>query len=433
MKNHALEYHSRFPKGKTKVVPTKPTENSYDLSLAYSPGVAYPCLEIEKQPDLVYEYTNRGNLVGIITNGTAILGLGNIGASAGKPVMEGKAVLFKKFAGIDVFDIEINETDPEKFITIVKALEPTFGGINLEDIRAPECFHIEKTLDENMKIPVFHDDQHGTAIISTAALLNSLAITGKKAENLKVVINGAGAAAISIAQMLTHIGVKHEFIFMLDSRGVINHKRTNLHESKLPFVRNTDAETLADIFPGTDLFIGVSVANVVTEAMVKTMAEKPIMFALANPDPEIPYPDAKRARPDLIMATGRSDYPNQVNNVLGFPFIFRGALDVRAKVVNMEMKLAAAYALSELTKIPVPIEVCQAYNEVEIRFGEDYIIPKPLDERVLYHVAPAVAEAAVKTGVNQVAYPGREAYVKFLESIMAQQKEPISALEIETD
>lgn len=430
MKNSALEYHSRFPKGKTKVVPTKPTENSYDLSLAYSPGVAYPCLEIEKQPDLVYEYTNRGNLVGIITNGTAILGLGNIGASAGKPVMEGKAVLFKKFAGIDVFDIEISETDPEKFITIVKALEPTFGGINLEDIRAPECFHIEKTLDESMKIPVFHDDQHGTAIISTAALLNSLEITGKKAGDLKVVINGAGAAAISIAGMLTHIGVKHESIYMLDSRGVINHKRTNLHESKLPFVRTTDAETLEDIFPGTDLFIGVSVANVVTEAMVKTMAEKPIMFALSNPDPEIPYPDAKRARPDLIMATGRSDYPNQVNNVLGFPFIFRGALDVRAKVVNMEMKLAAAYALSELTKLPVPTEVNQAYNELEIRFGADYIIPKPLDSRVLYHVAPAVAEAAVKTGVNQVEYPGREVYVKFLKSIMAQQQEPISVLEI---
>ncbi len=425
MKNSALEYHSRFPKGKTKVVPTKPTENSYDLSLAYSPGVAYPCLEIEKHPELVYEYTNRGNLVGIITNGTAILGLGNIGASAGKPVMEGKAVLFKKFAGIDVFDIEINETDPEKFITIVKALEPTFGGINLEDIRAPECFHIEKTLDQSMKIPVFHDDQHGTAIISTAALLNSLELTGKKANNLKVVINGAGAAAISIAEMLTHIGVDHNNIYMLDSRGVINHKRTNLHESKLPYVRKTDANTLEEIFPGTDLFIGVSVANVVNEKMIKSMADRPIVFALANPDPEIPYPDAKQARPDLIMATGRSDYPNQVNNVLGFPFIFRGALDIRAKVVNMEMKLAAAYALSDLTKLPVPIEVREAYGNEAIEFNENYIIPKPLDARVLYHVAPAVAEAAVKSGVSQINYLGREAYVEFLKNIMAHQREKL--------
>ncbi|MCZ8341475.1 MAG: malate dehydrogenase [Leptospira sp.] len=425
MKNSALEYHSRFPKGKTKVVPTKPTENSYDLSLAYSPGVAYPCLEIEKHPELVYEYTNRGNLVGIITNGTAILGLGNIGASAGKPVMEGKAVLFKKFAGIDVFDIEINETDPEKFITIVKALEPTFGGINLEDIRAPECFHIEKTLDQSMKIPVFHDDQHGTAIISTAALLNSLELTGKKANNLKVVINGAGAAAISIAEMLTHIGVDHNNIYMLDSRGVINHKRTNLHESKLPYVRKTDANTLEEIFPGTDLFIGVSVANVVNEKMIKSMADRPIVFALANPDPEIPYPDAKQARPDLIMATGRSDYPNQVNNVLGFPFIFRGALDIRAKVVNMEMKLAAAYALSDLTKLPVPLEVREAYGNEAIEFNENYIIPKPLDARVLYHVAPAVAEAAVKSGVSQINYLGREAYVEFLKNIMAHQREKL--------
>lgn len=425
MKNSALEYHSRFPKGKTKVVPTKPTENSYDLSLAYSPGVAYPCLEIEKHPELVYEYTNRGNLVGIITNGTAILGLGNIGASAGKPVMEGKAVLFKKFAGIDVFDIEINETDPEKFITIVKALEPTFGGINLEDIRAPECFYIEKTLDNSMKIPVFHDDQHGTAIISTAALLNSLELTGKKANNLKVVINGAGAAAISIAEMFTHIGVEHNNIFMLDSKGVINHKRTNLHESKLPYVRKTEANTLEEIFPGTDLFIGVSVANVVTEQMIKSMADKPIVFALANPDPEIPYPDAKQARPDLIMATGRSDYPNQVNNVLGFPFIFRGALDIRAKVVNMEMKLAAAYALSDLTKLPVPTEVREAYGNEAIEFNENYIIPKPLDARVLYHVAPAVAEAAVKSGVSQINYLGRDAYVEFLKNIMAHQREKL--------
>ncbi|TGN20417.1 malic enzyme-like NAD(P)-binding protein [Leptospira idonii] len=425
MKNKALEYHSRFPKGKTKVVPTKPTENSFDLSLAYSPGVAYPCLEIEKSPELVYEYTNRGNLVGIITNGTAVLGLGNIGASAGKPVMEGKAVLFKKFAGIDVFDIEINETDPEKFITIVKSLEPTFGGINLEDIRAPECFHIEKSLDTQMAIPVFHDDQHGTAIISTAALLNSLEITGKKANNLKVVINGAGAAAISIAEMLTRIGVEHQNIFMLDSRGVINDKRTGLHETKLPFIRKTNANSLEDIFPGTDLFIGVSIGNVVTPSMVKAMAKNPIVFALANPDPEIPYPDAKAARSDLIMATGRSDYPNQVNNVLGFPFIFRGAMDVRSKVVNMEMKLAAAFALAELTKEPVPKEVSSAYGLDHIEFNEDYIIPKPLDARVLYSVAPAVAEAAVKSGVAQIPYPGREEYKAILANIMAHQREKL--------
>jgi malate dehydrogenase (oxaloacetate-decarboxylating)(NADP+) len=425
MKNKALEYHSRFPKGKTKIVPTKPTETSYDLSLAYSPGVAYPCLEIEKDPSLVYEYTNRGNLVGIITNGTAVLGLGNIGASAGKPVMEGKAVLFKKFAGIDVFDIEVNETDPEKFIQVVKALEPTFGGINLEDIRAPECFHIERTLDSQMAIPVFHDDQHGTAIICTAALLNALVLNGKKAADLKVVINGAGAAAISIAEMLTHIGVIHEHIYMVDSKGVITDKRTGLHESKIPFMRKTDAVTLEDIFPNTDLFIGVSIANVVTPDMVKSMAKDPIVFALANPDPEIPYPDAVAAREDLIMATGRSDFPNQVNNVLGFPFIFRGAIDVRAKIVNMEMKLAAAYALADLAKEPVPFEVAEAYGVEHLSFNRDYIIPKPLDARVLYHVAPAVAEAAVKSGVSQIDYPGREAYIAVLANIMANQREKL--------
>lgn len=425
MKNKALEYHSSFPKGKTKIVPTKPTETSYDLSLAYSPGVAFPCLEIEQHPELVYEYTNKGNLVGIISNGTAVLGLGNIGAAAGKPVMEGKAVLFKKFAGIDVFDIEINETDPEKFIQIVKSLEPTFGGINLEDIRAPECFHIERSLDAQMAIPVFHDDQHGTAIICTAALLNSLVLTNKKASDLKVVINGAGAAAISIAEMLTHIGVNHDRIFMVDSKGVITDKRTGLHESKIPFIRKTDAVTLADIFPNTDLFIGVSVADVVTTSMIQSMAPNPIVFALANPDPEIPYPDAKAVREDLIMATGRSDFPNQVNNVLGFPFIFRGAIDVRAKIVNMEMKLAAAYALAELTKEPVPSEVAQAYGLEHIEFNKDYIIPKPLDARVLYSVAPAVAEAAVKSGVSQIEYPGREAYKAILANLMAHQREKL--------
>lgn len=423
MKDEALEYHSRFPKGKTKVVPTKPTETSHDLALAYSPGVAFPCLEIEKNPELVYEYTNRGNLIGIISNGTAVLGLGNIGALAGKPVMEGKAVLFKKFAGIDVFDIEVNESNPEKFIQIVKSLEPTFGGINLEDIKAPECFHIEQTLDREMAIPVFHDDQHGTAIICTAGLLNSLELTSKKIENIKVVINGAGAAAISIADMLVKVGVSLENVFMLDSKGVLSTSRKDLHESKVRFARKTSAKSLEDIFPDTDLFIGVSIANVVTENMVKSMAPKPVVFALANPDPEIPYPIAKAVRNDLIMATGRSDFPNQVNNVLGFPFIFRGALDVRAKQVTMEMKLAAAHALAQLTKEPVPESVAKAYKLPSLEFGVDYLIPKPLDSRVLLHVAPAVAEAAVASKVAQVAYPGREAYRAFLLKIMANQRE----------
>lgn len=394
-----------------------------DLSLAYSPGVAFPCLEIQSKPELAYEYTNKGNLIGVISNGTAVLGLGNIGALAGKPVMEGKAVLFKKFAGIDVFDIEIAESDPDRFIQIVKSLEPTFGGINLEDIKAPECFYIEKSLDEQMEIPVFHDDQHGTAIICTAALLNALEITGKSIQNIKIVINGAGAAAISIANMLIQIGAIHSQISLVDSKGVVHSGRTDLHETKKPFAKQTIDRTLAEAFKGADLFIGVSVANVVTKEMLQSMEKNPIVFALANPDPEIPYPDGKAARPDIILATGRSDYPNQVNNVLGFPFIFRGALDMRAKRVTMEMKVAASYALAALAKESVPSSVSLAYEGRKIEFGPDYLIPKPFDSRVLTYVAPAVAEAAVSSGVARTKYPGKEAYQEHLRLVLSQHRE----------
>ncbi|MCC5813378.1 MAG: malate dehydrogenase [Leptospira sp.] len=418
MKEKALEYHSIFPAGKTKVVPTKPTNNSADLTLAYSPGVAYPCIEIASDKNKVYEYTNRGNLVGIITNGTAVLGLGNIGPEAGKPVMEGKAVLFKKFAGIDVFDIELNTTDPDEVIQTIQKLEPTFGGINLEDIRAPECFYIEKTLDESMDIPVFHDDQHGTAIITTAALMNALALNGKKAEDLKIVINGAGAAAVAIADMICEIGVSFDNIYMLDSRGMLNLSRKDLHDSKKRFVRNIPENTLREVVKGADVFIGVSVRDVMDQVMVQSMAKDPIVFALANPDPEIPYELAKAARPDVILATGRSDHPNQVNNVLGFPFIFRGAMDIRSKRVNREMKLACANALAELARLPVPKEICEAYGVSSLEFGPDYIIPKPFDNRLLFYVSSAVAKAAEESGVAQIPYPGDEEYKKYLEARM---------------
>jgi malate dehydrogenase (oxaloacetate-decarboxylating)(NADP+) len=418
MKQEALDYHSIFPAGKTKVVPTKPTENSADLTLAYSPGVAFPCLEIAENKEKVYEYTNRGNLVGIVTNGTAVLGLGNIGPEAGKPVMEGKAVLFKKFAGIDVFDIELNTLDPNIVIQTVKALEPTFGGINLEDIRAPECFYIEKTLDESMDIPVFHDDQHGTAIITTAALLNALEINGKKVNELKIVINGAGAAAVAIADMICEIGADFNNIFMLDSRGMLNLSRKDLHDSKVRFVRNIPENTLRDVVKDADVFIGVSVRDVMDQVMIQSMAKDPIVFALANPDPEIPYDLAKAARPDVILATGRSDHPNQVNNVLGFPFIFRGAMDIRSKRVNREMKLACAKALAELTRLPVPQDISKAYGLDHLEFGRDYIIPKPFDHRLLFYVSSAVAKAAVESGVAQVPYLGDEAYKKYLEMRM---------------
>ncbi|NOZ27926.1 MAG: NADP-dependent malic enzyme [Chloroflexi bacterium] len=402
-KEEALAYHSEGRKGKIEVVPTKPTLTQRDLSLAYTPGVAIPVLEIAENPDLAYEYTAKGNLVGVISNGTAILGLGNRGPLASKPVMEGKGVLFKRFADIDVFDIEVNATDPDRFIQVVEALAPTFGGINLEDIKAPECFYIEQTLKQRLDIPVFHDDQHGTAIISGAALLNACELTGRRLEDLKVVICGAGASAIACGEFYIRLGVKRENILMVDSRGVIYAGREeNMNEYKARFAVKTEARTLAQALEGADLFLGLSVANILNGEMIQAMAPNPIIFALANPDPEIRYEEALEARPDAIVATGRSDYPNQVNNVLGFPFIFRGALDVRARAINDEMKVAAAHALAALTREDVPDSVLNAYGLTSLRFGPEYIIPKPLDPRVLLWVAPAVAEAAIRTGVSRI-------------------------------
>ena len=402
-RQQALEYHSKGRPGKIEVIPTKEAKTQRDLSLAYSPGVAVPCMEIHANPENVYKYTAKGNLVAVITNGTAVLGLGDIGPEASKPVMEGKGVLFKIFADIDVFDIEINEKDPDKFIQIVKALEPTFGGINLEDIKSPECFYIEQKLKEEMKIPLMHDDQHGTAIISAAALLNALELQGKKIEKAKFVINGAGAAAMACVLLYESLGAKHENFLMFDRKGVIHDERTDLDENKKKFAAHVKhpSMTLADAMKNADVFIGLSVGNVITGEMVKSMARKPIVFAMANPDPEIAYEDAVAARADVIMATGRSDYPNQVNNVLGFPYIFRGALDVRATTINEAMKLAAVKALAELAKTPVPDIVNMAYNEKTISFGPHYIIPKPLDPRLLSYVAPAVAKAAMASGVAQ--------------------------------
>ncbi|MEO8567806.1 MAG: NADP-dependent malic enzyme [Ginsengibacter sp.] len=399
-KQEALDYHSKGRPGKIEVVPTKSTKTQRDLSLAYSPGVAVPCLEIFENPETVYQYTAKGNLVGVISNGTAVLGLGDIGPEAGKPVMEGKGVLFKIFADIDVFDIEINEKDPEKFVEIVAALEPTFGGINLEDIKAPECFYIERKLKERLKIPVMHDDQHGTAIISAAALLNALEIQKKKIERVKFVVNGAGAAAMACVQLYEALGAKASNFIMFDRKGVIHAGRDGLDETKKRFAQTTDsAQTLVEAMKDADIFIGLSVGNVISPEMVKSMAKNPIVFAMANPDPEITYDKATAARKDVIMATGRSDYPNQVNNVLGFPYIFRGALDVRATQINEAMKLAAVKALAGLAKLPVPDIVTMAYNEKNIVFGPNYIIPKPLDNRLLSIVAPAVAKAAMESGV----------------------------------
>ena len=395
----ALEYHAKGRPGKIEVVPTKEAKTQRDLSLAYSPGVAVPCMEIFKNPEDVYKYTAKGNLVAVISNGTAVLGLGDIGPEAGKPVMEGKGVLFKIFADIDVFDIEINEKDPEKFVQIVKALEPTFGGINLEDIKAPECFYIETHLKEQMKIPVMHDDQHGTAIISGAALLNALEIQGKKIENARFVVNGAGAASISCCRLYVALGAKKENFLMFDSKGLIHTGRTDIKGMKEEFASRKPECSFEAAFKDADVFIGLSKGNVVSKEMVKAMAKKPIVFAMANPDPEITYEDAISVRKDLIMATGRSDYPNQVNNVLGFPYIFRGALDVRATKINEEMKLAAVKALAELTRKPVPDIVSMAYNNSNLNFGPDYIIPKPVDPRLLSTVAPAVAKAAMESGV----------------------------------
>ncbi len=398
----ALDYHSSSPAGKLSVTPTKPCRTQRDLSLAYTPGVAVPCLEIERDPSLAYKYTAKGNLVGVVSNGTAVLGLGNIGALAGKPVMEGKAVLFKRFADIDVFDIELDTKDPEEIIRTCQILEPTFGGINLEDIRAPECFYIEETLRKTMKIPVFHDDQHGTAIISGAGLINALELGGKKIEDIKVVFNGAGAAAISCAAHYVRLGVRLENIVMCDTKGVIFEGRTeHMNPYKARYASKTSARTLQEAMVGADVFFGLSQAGCVTQDMVRGMAPDPIIFAMANPDPEISYEDAKAARPDAIVATGRSDYPNQVNNVLGFPFIFRGALDVRATTINDEMKLAATLALASLAKEDVPDSVLRAYSIDRLKFGREYIIPKPFDPRVLIWEASAVAQAAMETGVAQ--------------------------------
>jgi malate dehydrogenase (oxaloacetate-decarboxylating)(NADP+) len=414
-KEDALFYHSRGRHGKVEVIPTKPYCTQYDLSLAYTPGVAFPCLEIEKKPEDVYKYTARGNLVAVISNGTAVLGLGDIGASAGKPVMEGKGLLFKVFADVDVFDIEIDEKDPEKLIEVIAKISPTFGGINLEDIKAPECFEVEARLKERLDIPVFHDDQHGTAIISGAGLLNALEITGKKIDQIKMVVCGAGAAAISCSRFYIALGVRKENIVMVDSKGVINRKRKDLNKYKQEFITGRDLNTLTEAVRDADLFLGLSAANMMTREMLASMAPNPIVFAMANPDPEISYEDAMATRDDLIFATGRSDYPNQINNVLGFPYIFRGALDVRASTINEEMKLAASKALAKLAKGRVPACVLKAYNIDNLSFGRDYIIPKPLDPRLISHVASAVAQAAMESGVAKFPIIDWDAYLKSLD------------------
>jgi malate dehydrogenase (oxaloacetate-decarboxylating)(NADP+) len=413
-RQQALEYHSKGRPGKIEVVPTKEAKTQRDLSLAYSPGVAEPCKEIHAKPETVYKYTAKGNLVAVISNGTAVLGLGDIGPEAGKPVMEGKGVLFKIFADIDVFDIEINEKDPEKFVQIVKALEPTFGGINLEDIKAPECFYIEKKLKEELNIPVMHDDQHGTAIISAAALLNALEIQKKKIEKAKFVVNGAGAAAMACISLYIELGARHENFLVFDRKGVLHKGRADMEEMKQKFANASGEMSLFEAMKDADVFIGLSVGNVVTPEMLKGMAKNPIVFAMANPDPEIAWEDAILARKDVIVATGRSDFPNQVNNVLGFPYIFRGALDVRARQINEAMKLAAVKALAELAKTPVPDIVNLAYGEKTISFGPAYIIPKPLDPRLLSSVAPAVAKAAMDSGVAQHPIADWDSYVNDL-------------------
>ena len=417
-KEEALRYHAEGKPGKMEVVPTKPYSTQMDLSLAYSPGVAEPCLEIEKNPLDAYKYTSKGNLVAVISNGTAVLGLGDIGPLAGKPVMEGKGLLFKIFAGIDVFDIEVNEKDPDKFIETVKAIAPTFGGINLEDIKAPECFKIETRLKEELDIPVMHDDQHGTAIISGAGLINALEIAGKKIEDVKIVVNGAGAASISCTKLYIMLGARKENIIMCDSKGVISTHRTDLNESKKFFATDRDIKTLTEAVVGADVFLGLSVANVLTQDMVRSMNTNPIVFALANPNPEISYADAMASRDDIIFATGRSDYPNQINNVLGFPYIFRGALDTHAKAINEEMKLAAVYAIAGLAKEPVPDVVNAAYKLKRTTFGRDYILPKALDPRLLTRVSCAVAKAAIDSGVSRRTITDWEGYANHLREMM---------------
>src|SRR5512136_1825273 len=418
------EYHEKPRPGKLEVVTSKPCLTQLHLSLAYTPGVARPCLAIERDPELAYRFTGKGNLVAVVSNGTAVLGLGDIGALAGKPVMEGKGVLFKRFADVDVFDIELNTHDPEEIIRIVRALEPTFGGINLEDIKAPECFHIEEELKKVMKIPVFHDDQHGTAIISGAALVNALEIQGKKIEKVKVVFSGAGAAGIACAKLYERLGVKRENMMLVDTKGVVFKGRTEgMNRYKEYFAAETSARTLGDALKGADVFCGVSAKGIVSKDMVRSMADSPIVFAMANPDPEITYEDATSARSDIIMATGRSDYPNQVNNVLGFPFIFRGALDVRASAINDQMKIAACMALANLAKEDVPDSVIRAYGGKRIEFGKEYIIPKPFDPRVLLWEAPAVARAAIESGVARHPIADFEAYKDCLEARLGKSRE----------
>ncbi|OGU28530.1 MAG: phosphate acetyltransferase [Ignavibacteria bacterium GWA2_35_9] len=421
----ALEYHSMGRKGKIEVVATKPCLTSRDLSLAYTPGVAEPCLAIAKNSEDVYKYTAKGNLVAVVSNGTAVLGLGDIGPLAGKPVMEGKGILFKRFADIDVFDIEIKSKDPKEVIRVVQLLEPTFGGINLEDIKAPECFEIEETLKQTMNIPVFHDDQHGTAIISCAALINAVEVAGKKLADIKIVVNGAGAAAISCCKLYVSAGAKIENIIMFDSKGCVSKSRKDLNKYKEEFASDKEYPSLLEAMQGADVFIGLSKGGVVSKQMVKGMAENPVVFAMANPDPEITYDDAVSVREDIIMATGRSDYPNQVNNVLGFPFIFRGALDVRATAINEEMKMAAVQALASLARKKVPEIVINAYGGKDFDFGKEYIIPKPFDPRVLWHVAPAVAKAAIESGVAKYKIEDWNAYIEELKERLGLSKEVI--------
>ncbi|GAB7025452.1 NADP-dependent malic enzyme [Geotalea toluenoxydans] len=425
-KSAALEYHSTGRKGKIEVIATKPCQTAQDLSLAYSPGVAEPCLAIEQTPEDAYQYTAKGNLVAVVSNGTAVLGLGNIGALAGKPVMEGKGVLFKRFADVDVFDIELNSENPDEIIRAVQLLEPTFGGINLEDIKAPECFYIEEELKKTMNIPVFHDDQHGTAIISAAGLINALELVGKKIEDIRLVVNGAGAAAIACANLVVSLGVKRENIIMCDTKGVIYKGRTEgMNKYKERFAVDTPMRTLEEAAVDSDVLFGLSSKGAFTPEMVRTMGVNPIIFAMANPDPEITPEDAHKVRGDVLIATGRSDYPNQVNNVLGFPFIFRGALDVRATTINEEMKKAAVFALAELAREECPDSVCRAYGNVKFSFGRDYIIPKPFDPRALMRVAPAIAKAAMDSGVARQPIPDMDKYVEALESLQGKAKETL--------
>ena len=421
-KENALEYHKSGRPGKIEVKPTKPYQTQTDLSLAYSPGVAFPCLEIQEHPDDVYKYTDKGNLVAVISNGTAVLGLGDIGAMSGKPVMEGKGLLFKIYGGIDVFDIEVAEKDPEKFCEAVEKIAPTFGGINLEDIKAPECFYIEERLKKTLNIPVMHDDQHGTAIISAAGLKNALEVAGKNIGDVKIVVNGAGAAAISCTKLYVALGAKKENIVMLDSKGVITSDRDNLNPQKRLFATDRrDVHSLAEAVKGADVFVGLSKGNVLTQDMVRSMAANPIVFALANPVPEISYEDAMASRPDVLMSTGRSDYPNQINNVIGFPYIFRGALDVHAKAINEEMKLAAVHAIAELAKQPVPDVVNQVYHVNDLTFGPKYFIPKPVDPRLITEVSSAVAKAAIESGVARRTITDWDAYKKGLMELLGQE------------